>query len=85
MEPAKQEQLAEQTRTWLGKAIEADPKSGGQNQNRDDLFHLQSTPRCCFTARGSGWRSKNEFALYNMGMLGIQSRQYDRAIERLKN
>jgi Flp pilus assembly protein TadD len=26
---------------------------------------------------------KNEFALYNMGMLSIQSGQYDRAIERL--
>ena len=27
---------------------------------------------------------KNEFALYNMGMLSIQSGQYDRAIERLE-
>ena len=27
---------------------------------------------------------KNEFALFNMGMLSIQSGQYDRAIERLE-
>lgn len=85
MEPAKQEQLAEQTRTWLGKAIEADPKNLEAKTKIGMTYFTSNPPQGVALLREVlAEDPKNEFALYNMGMLGIQSRQYDRAIERLE-
>ena len=85
MEPAKQEQLAEQTRTWLGKTIEADPKNLEAKTKVAMTYFTSNPPKGVGLLREVlAEDPKNEFALYNMGMLGIQSRQYDRAIERLE-
>lgn len=85
MEPAKQEQLAEQTRTWLGKTIEADPKNLEAKTKIGMTYFTSNPPQGVALLREVlAEDPKNEFALYNMGMLGIQSRQYDRAIERLE-
>ena len=81
----KQKQLAEKTREYLGKVVEEDPSN------------LEAKTRIAMTYVGGdspmqGIRMlrevleadpRNEFALFNMGMLSIQSGQYDRAIERL--
>jgi tetratricopeptide (TPR) repeat protein len=85
VDPEKQKQLAEKTGEYLGKVIEQNPSN------------LEAKTRIAMTYVGGdspmqGIRMlrevleadpRNEFALFNMGMLSIQSGQYDRAIERL--
>jgi len=86
MDAQKQKMLAEKTREWLGKVIDADPKNydarikvamtymstGGPMQGIRQLRDiLKEDP-------------KNELALFNMGMLAIQSGQNSKAIDWLK-
>lgn len=86
MEPAKQEQLAEKTREWLGKVLEANPKNLEVKTKMAMTFLSSKAPMQGITMMREVLAEdpKNEFALYNMGMLSVQSGQYDRAIERLE-
>ncbi len=83
MDAQKQKALAEKTREWLGKVIEAEPKNyearikvamtylstGGPMQGIRQLRDvLKEDP-------------KNELALYDMGMLSVQSGQNGKAID----
>lgn len=86
MEPAKQEQLAEKTRTWLGKVVAADPKNLEAKTKIAMTYVSSKAPMQGITLLREVLAEdpKNEFALYNMGMLSVQSGQYARAIERLE-
>ncbi|MBX2915530.1 MAG: tetratricopeptide repeat protein [Cyclobacteriaceae bacterium] len=85
MEPTRQEQLAEKTRTWLGKVIAVDSKNLEAKTKIAMTYFTSNPPQGVGLLREVlAEDPKNEFALYNMGMLAVQSRQYDRAIERLE-
>lgn len=84
LEQEKQAQLGEKAREFLGKALEANPK----------LYDAKAKMAMTYIGSGAppmqGIRMlrevaqedpKNEFALFSLGMLSIQSTQYDRAIE----
>jgi len=86
MEPVKQEQLAEKTREWLGKVLEANPKNLEVKTKMAMTYLSSKAPMQGITMMREVLAEdpKNEFALYNMGMLSIQSGQYDRAVEHLE-
>jgi outer membrane protein len=86
MEPAKQEQLAGKTREWLGKVLEANPKNLEVKTKMAMTYLSSKAPMQGITMMREVLAEdpKNEFALYNMGMLSIQSGQYDRAVEHLE-
>jgi outer membrane protein len=85
MEPARQEQLAEKTRAWLGKVTAADSKNLEAKTKIAMTYFTSNPPQGVGLLREVlAEDPKNEFALYNMGMLAVQSAQYDRAIERLE-
>jgi outer membrane protein len=85
MEPTRQEQLAEKTRTWLGKATASDSKNLEAKTKIAMTYFTSNPPQGVGLLREVlAEDPKNEFALYNMGMLAIQSGQNDRAIERLE-
>ena len=84
LEQEKQAQLGAKAREFLGKALEADPK----------LYDAKA--KMAMTYIGSGGPPmqgilmlrevatddpRNEFALFSLGMLSIQSGQYDRAVD----
>lgn len=84
LEQDKQNQMGAKAREFLEKALEADPK----------LYDAKA--RIAMTLMTSGRPPmegirmlrevteddpNNEFALFNLGMLSIQSRQFDRAVE----
>jgi len=84
LENEKQKQLGEKAREFLGKALEADPK----------LYDAKAKMAMTYIGSGGppmqGIRMlrevatedpKNEFALFSLGMLSLQSQQNDRAIE----
>lgn len=86
MDQQKRVSMAEQAREWLGKAIEAEPKnyearikvamtylaSGGPMQGIRKIRDVLSED------------PKNELALFNMGMLSLQSNQNAKAEDWLK-
>jgi tetratricopeptide (TPR) repeat protein len=86
MDASKQKMLAEKTRDYLGKAVQANPKNyearikvamtylstGGPMQGIRQLKEVLSED------------PKNELALFNMGMLSIQSGQNSKAIDWLQ-
>lgn len=85
MEPARQEELAEKARAWLGKVMEADSKNLEAKTKIGMTYFTSNPPQGVALLREVlAQDPKNEFALFNTGMLAIQSRQYDRAIERLE-
>jgi tetratricopeptide (TPR) repeat protein len=84
LEQEKQAQLGEKAREFLGKALEANPK----------LYEAKAKMAMTYMTSGAppmqGIRMlrevaqedpTNEFALFSLGMLSIQSTQYDRAVE----
>ncbi len=85
LQPEKQKAMAEKAQLWLGKAIQANPKDLEARTKMAMTYLSSSSPmQGIQMMRGVlAEDPKNEFALYNMGMLSIQSGQYDRAIERL--
>lgn len=85
MEPTKQEQLAEKARIWLGKVTATDSKNLEAKTKIAMTYFTSNPPQGVGLLREVlAEDPKNEFALYNMGMLAVQSGQYDRAIERLE-
>jgi outer membrane protein len=86
MEPEKQKAMAEKTREYLGKVLEADPKNL-EVKTKIAMTYLSSEAPMqgiLMLREVLEQDPKNEFALFNIGMLSIQSRQFDRAIERFK-
>ena len=84
MGPDKQEQMAEKTRSWLGKVLATEPKNLEVKTKMAMTYLSSKAPMQGITMMREVLAEdpKNEFALFNMGMLSIQSGQYDRAIER---
>ncbi len=84
MDPAKQKAMAEKTRDYLGKVLEAEPKNL-EAKTKVAMTYLSSDAPMqgiMMLREVLAEDPKNELALFNMGMLSIQSRQFDRAIER---
>jgi tetratricopeptide (TPR) repeat protein len=84
LEQDKQNQMGAKAREFLGKALEANPK----------LYDAKAKMAMTYMTSGAppmqGIRMlrevaeedpKNEFALFSLGMLSIQSKQHDRAVE----
>lgn len=87
MKPEKQAELAEKTRSFLGKVIEADPKNLEAKTKMGMTYLTSSNPMQGIAMMREVLEQdpKNELAIFNMGMLAIQSGQYDRAIERFND
>jgi outer membrane protein len=85
MGPEKQEQMAEKTRTWLGKVLASEPKNLEVKTKMAMTYLSSKAPMQGITMMREVLAEdpKNEFALFNMGMLSIQSGQYDRAVGHL--
>ncbi|HMJ69559.1 MAG TPA: hypothetical protein VK508_11705 [Cyclobacteriaceae bacterium] len=84
LEQDKQNQMGAKAREYLGKALEANPK----------LYEAKAKMAMTYMTSGAppmqGIRMlrevaeedpKNEFALFSLGMLSIQSQQHDKAVE----
>ncbi len=83
--PEKQKAMAEKTQEWLGKAIEANPKNLEARTKMAMTYLSSSSPMKGIQMMREVLAEdpKNEFTLFNMGILSIQSGQFDRAIDRL--
>jgi tetratricopeptide (TPR) repeat protein len=83
MGPEKQELMAGKTRTWLGKVLEADPKNLEIKVKMGMTYMSSKAPMqgLSLIREALAEDPKNEFALFNLGMLSIQSGQYDKAVE----
>ena len=86
MDPAKQNALAEKTRSFFTKVLEAEPKNLEVKTKMAMTYISSSSPMQGILMLREVLKEdpENELALFNMGMLSIQSRQFDRAIERLE-
>lgn len=86
MDPAKQNALAEKTRSFFTKVLEVEPKNLEVKTKMAMTYVSSSSPMqgIMMLREVLTEDPKNELALFNMGMLSIQSRQFDRAIERLE-
>jgi tetratricopeptide (TPR) repeat protein len=83
MEPEKQNQMALKAQEWFDKVLMADPKNLEVKGKMAMTYMSTKSPM-----QGIGLLRevlqedpKNKFALFNMGMLSIQSGQYDKAID----
>ncbi len=86
MEAEKQKALAEKTRSFFAKVLEAEPKNL-EVKTKMAMTYISSTSPMqgiMMLREVLTEDPENELALFNMGMLSIQSRQFDRAIERLE-
>jgi outer membrane protein len=85
LQPEKQKTMAEKAQFWLGKSIEANPKNLEARTKMAMTYLSSSSPMKGIQMMREVLAEdpKNEFTLFNMGMLSIQSGQFDRAIERL--
>jgi outer membrane protein len=84
MDSKKQEQLAAKAREWFGKVITSDPKNA-EVRSKIAMTYLSSSPMQGISLLREVLADdpQNEFALFNMGMLSVQSGQFDRAIDYL--
>jgi len=84
MQPEKQQVLAEKAREYLEKVIKADPKKLEAKTKIGMTYFSSNPPKGVAILREVlAEDPKNELVLFNLGMLAIQSGQYDRAVERL--
>ncbi len=85
IDKAKQEQLAEKARAFFQKVLDSDP-ANLEVKTKMAMTYLSSSPMQGVTMLREVLAAdpKNELALLNMGMLSIQSGQYERAVERLE-
>ncbi|HEY5692288.1 MAG TPA: tetratricopeptide repeat protein [Cyclobacteriaceae bacterium] len=85
LDPVKQNEMAEKTRFFLGKVLEAEPGNLGVKTKMAMTYLSSQNPMQGITMLREvlAVDPNNEEALFNMGMLAIQSGQYERAIERL--
>lgn len=87
LDPKKQNEMAEKTRSFLGQVLEADPSNLDAKSKIAMTYLSSQNPMQGITMLREVLEQDptNEQALFNMGMLAIQSGQYDRAVERLSN
>ena len=85
VDQGKQEQLAEKTREFFQKVLEASPENL-EVKTKLAMTYLSSSPMqgVMMLREVLAADPKNELALLNMGMLSIQSGQHARAVERLE-
>ena len=85
MDPEKRESMAKKTRDFLGKVLEKEPKNYEIKAKVAMTYLSSSAPMqgILILREILAEDPKNETALFNMGMLAIQSGQYGKAIERL--
>ena len=81
----KQQQLAEQARGFFTKELEIEPSNLEAKTKMAMTYVSSSTPMkgILMLREVIAQDPKNELALFNLGMLSVQSGQYDKAIERL--
>lgn len=85
LDPKKQNEMAEKTRYFLGKVLEAEP-GNLEAKTKIAMTYLSSQnpmQGIMMLREVLAEDPTNEQAMFNMGMLSIQSGQFDRAIERL--
>jgi outer membrane protein len=85
VDPAKQGQMAAKAQEFYGKVLQENPKDLEVKTKLAMTYLSSPSPMQGITLLREVLAEdpKNELALFNMGMLSIQSGQYDRAIERL--
>ena len=85
LEQARQNQLAEKAREFFKKVLDANPKNL-EVKTKLAMTYLSDSPMqgVLMLREVLAEDPKNELALLNMGMLSIQSGQYERAVERLE-
>lgn len=85
LDPKKQAEMAEKTRSLLGQVLEADPDNlDAKTKIAMTYLSSQNPMQGIMMLREVLEKDPtNEQAMFNMGMLSIQSNQYDRAVERL--
>ncbi len=85
VDEAKQNQLAEKAREFFNKVLDKDPQNL-EVKTKLAMTYLSSNPMQGVMMLREVLEAdpKNELALLNMGMLSIQSGQYERAVERLE-
>jgi len=85
MDAQKKEILAEKTREYLGKALTLDPKDL-ESKAKIALTYFSSNPPqgVAMLREVINEDPENEFALFNLGTLSIQSRQFANAVDRFE-
>jgi tetratricopeptide (TPR) repeat protein len=85
LDQARQNQLAEKAREFFKKVLDANPKNL-EVKTKLAMTYLSDSPMqgVLMLREVLTEDPKNELALLNMGMLSIQSGQYERAVERLE-
>ncbi|HCM77062.1 MAG TPA: peptidase [Cytophagales bacterium] len=85
LDPKKQNEMAEKTRSFLGQVLEADPTNLDAKTKIAMTYLSSQNPMqgIMMLREVLEQDPTNELAMFNMGMLSIQSAQYDRAVERL--
>ncbi len=83
MEPEKQKQLALKTQEWFTKVLETEPKNLEVKSKMAMTYMSTKSPMQGISMLRDVLKEdpKNEFALFNLGMLSIQSGQYDKAVD----
>lgn len=83
MEPEKQKQLGLKAQDWFSKVLEAEPKNLEVKSKMAMTYMSTKSPMQGISLLREVLTEdpKNETALFNLGMLSIQSGQYDKAIE----
>jgi tetratricopeptide (TPR) repeat protein len=86
LDPEKQRALVEKCRFFYDKVLTAEPQNLEVKTKTAMTYVSSSTPMkgILMLREVLTQDPKNQLALFDMGMLSIQSGQYDRAIERLK-
>jgi tetratricopeptide (TPR) repeat protein len=85
VDQGKQGEMAAKAQEFYGKVLQANPKDLEVKTKLAMTYLSSSSPMQGITLLREVLAEdpKNELALFNMGMLSIQSGQYDRAIDRL--
>lgn len=84
VEQDKQRQMGVKTREFLGKALEADPKLYDAKAKMAMTWMTSGEPPMkgiLMLREVATDDPKNEFALFSLGMLSMQSQQHDRAVD----
>ena len=87
LDPKKQGEMAEKCRYFLGQVLDAEPGNLDVKTKMAMTYLSSQNPMQGILMLREVLEAdpKNELAMFNMGMLSIQSGQYDKAIERLKD
>ena len=87
LDAGKQQALALKAQEYYGKVLKRNPDALNVKTNLAMTYLTTANPMQGITLLREVLKQdpKNELALFNMGMLSIQSGQYERAIERLQD